>query len=211
MINRIISKLKKEYPNIQCSLKFKNALQLLIATILAAQCTDERVNIVTKELFKKYKTAQDFAKADLIELENIIKPTGFYHSKAKNIIECCKIIVEKHNGQVPQTMEELIKLPGVGRKTANVVLHNAFGKSEGIVVDTHCKRLSQRLGFTKNEDPNKIEKDLIKIVPKEYWNDYGNLMVFHGRTVCNARKPRCQDCLLQQECPKVGVNLKNCK
>lgn len=205
MISKVINKLKHEYPSAQCSLDFENPLQLLIATILAAQCTDKRVNIVTKELFAKYKSAQDFANADIDELERIIKPTGFYHNKAKNIIACCQMIVSKHNGNVPQSMEELILLPGVGRKTANVVLQNIFNINVGIVVDTHCKRLSYRLGLTKEQEPEKIELDLMKVIPKEHWKDFSHLLVFHGRAICNARKPKCNDCFLHENCPKLGI------
>lgn len=205
MIQKIINKLKNEYTNAACSLNFKNPLQLLIATVLAAQCTDKRVNKVTPFLFNKYKTAKDFANADIYELEQIIKPTGFYHAKTKNIIECCKKIVYDYNGQVPDTMEQLLTLPGVGRKTANVVLQEIYNKSEGIVVDTHCKRLSYRLGLTNNSNPQKIEQDLINIVPKKFWRDYGHLMVFHGRSVCNSRNPKCNECIIASECPKKGI------
>lgn len=206
MINKIINRLKNEYKEADCSLDFENPLQLIIATILAAQCTDERVNIVTKELFKKYKSVEDFANADLFELESIIKSTGFYHNKAKNIIACCKQLIEKYNGKVPSTMNELVSLPGVGRKTANVVLQSAYNVNEGIVVDTHCKRLSNRLGLTKHQDPKKIEKDLMDSIPRKYWKDFGHLLVFHGRAVCNARNPKCKECLLNDYCPRIGVN-----
>lgn len=205
MIGEIINKLKKEYPQAQCSLDYKNPLQLLIATILAAQCTDARVNIVTKELFKRYQTSEDFANADIYELESYVRSTGFYHNKAKNIIECCKQLVAKYDANVPKTMDELVALPGVGRKIANVVLQDAYGISEGVVVDTHCKRLSNRMGLTKNNDPKKIEQDLIKIIPAEDWRNFGHLMVFHGRAVCDARKPRCSECLINEECRKVGI------
>lgn len=205
MVKTIIKKLKETYPDAQCSLDYKNPLQLLISTILAAQCTDARVNIVTKELFQKYKTTEDFANANIHELENYIRSTGFYHNKAKNIIDCCKQLVSKYNGQIPKTMDELIQLPGVGRKIANVVLQDAYGISEGIVVDTHCKRLSNRLGLTKEDNPVKIERDLMKIIPKEDWRNFGHLMVFHGRAVCDARKPKCEECPITEECAKVGT------
>lgn len=199
--------LKKEYPEAQCSLDYKNPLQLLIATILAAQCTDSRVNIVTKDLFIRYKTTEDFAYADIHELENYIRSTGFYHNKAKNIIECCKQLVSNYNGQIPKSMDELVALPGVGRKIANVVLQDAYGIIEGIVVDTHCKRLSNRMGLTQNDDPKKIEQDLIKIISKEDWQTFGHLMVFHGRAVCDAKKPKCGKCPINKECAKVGVKV----
>lgn len=207
MIRNIIDMLKKEYPEAQCSLDYKNPLQLLIATILAAQCTDSRVNIVTKDLFIRYKTTEDFAYADIHELENYIRSTGFYHNKAKNIIECCKQLVSNYNGQIPKSMDELVALPGVGRKIANVVLQDAYGIIEGIVVDTHCKRLSNRMGLTQNDDPKKIEQDLIKIISKEDWQTFGHLMVFHGRAVCDAKKPKCGKCPINKECAKVGVKV----
>lgn len=202
-ILEVINKLKNEYPHAKCSLDFQNSLQLLIATILAAQCTDARVNIVTKYLFDKYKTVEDFANASIFELEKDIKSTGFYHNKAKNIIACCKKIIEKFDRQVPNSMNELLSLPGVGRKTANVVLGDWFDINVGIVVDTHCKRVSKRLGFTPNSDPEKVEFDLMKIIPQEYWSDYGHLLVFHGRAVCKARNPLCNECILSENCPKI--------
>lgn len=203
MINKLIDKLKAEYPDSKCSLNYENPFQLLIATILAAQCTDERVNIVTKDLFKKYKTVEDFANADLSELEKDIKSTGFYHNKAKNIMNCSKTLLEKFNGEIPKTMEEMVTLPGVGRKTANVVLQDGFGLLTGVVVDTHCKRLANRLGLTKNQDPDKIEQDLLKIVPVSDWSNFGHLLVYHGRAVCDARKPRCETCIINEQCPKI--------
>lgn len=198
-VTGIIDELERLYPDAGCSLTYETPLQLLIATQLAAQCTDERVNIVTKDLFKKYKTAEDFANADLKTLEQDIRSTGFYRNKAKNIKECCKMIIEQYNGEVPDSMEKLLTLPGVGRKTANVVLGNIFG-IPGIVVDTHAKRLSNRLGLTKEEDPVKIEFDLMKIIPKEKWSRFSNQLVFHGRAVCNARKPECEKCSLKPYC-----------
>ena len=172
-----------------------------MATILSAQCTDKRVNIVTKSLFKKYKTAEDYANADLAELEQDIRSTGFYRNKAKNIKMSGRMLVEKFNSQVPRTMSELIELPGVARKTANIVLSNAYGIIEGIAVDTHVRRLSKRLGLTENKNPNKIEADLMLIVPKSHWKRITNLLIFHGRNVCMARKPKCNICSLNKICP----------
>jgi endonuclease-3 len=199
--NKIVQILRERYPAITTALSHSSPLEILIATILSAQCTDRQVNIVTGELFRKYKSAQNFAGADRTELEQIIKPTGFYHAKGGNIIACCKALLEKYNGIVPETMEELIELPGVGRKTANVVLGNYFGKAVGIVVDTHVKRISARLGFTKQTDPEKIETDLMKIIPKKYWIDYGNIIIQHGRDTCQARKPNCKLCIIKKYCP----------
>ncbi len=197
--------LKKIYPEAKIALAHSKPLELLIAVMLSAQCTDKRVNIVTKELFKKYKTADEYADADIDELKEIIRSTGFYNSKAKNIINTCKIIVEKHQGHVPETMEALTALPGVARKTANIVLSNAFGKNEGIAVDTHVKRISFRLGLTKNKDPVKIEKDLMEQLPKELWNRYTYVIIEHGRTVCKAPTPTCSGCPIESICPKAGV------
>jgi endonuclease III len=201
----IYSSLKKYYPNSKIALSHSNPLQLLVAVILSAQCTDKRVNIVTKELFKKYKKAEDFAYGDLEELKKYIKSTGFYNNKAKNIQNACKIIVEKHKGKIPNTMEDLLELPGVARKTANIVLSNAFGINEGIAVDTHVMRLSQRLGFSKNKDPKKIEIDLMKIFPKSEWNKVTYYLIEHGRAVCKAPVPICSKCPIEKMCPKIGV------
>ncbi len=187
------------YPGAECSLEYETPLQLLISTQLAAQCTDARVNIVSKELYKKYRGAEDFANAELAELEQDIKPTGFYRNKAKNIIACCKQLLEKHQGEIPDNMEDLLKLPGVGRKTANLVLYEIYG-IQGVVVDTHAKRLTNHIGLTKNQDPEKIEYDLQKIVPKERWADFCHKLVFHGRAVCNARKPDCENCRISSFC-----------
>jgi len=195
----IIKIFNRLYPEAECSLEYRDPLQLLIATQLAAQCTDARVNIVTKTLFKKYKNADDFAQADLQELEQEIKSTGFYHNKARNIINCCKMIIEKFGGQVPDNLEDMLKLPGVGRKTANLVLGDIFG-IQGIVVDTHAKRLSNRIGLTENEDPTKIEFDLMKVVPKSEWSNFCHQLVYHGRAVCTARNPKCLDCRIRQYC-----------
>ncbi len=198
---KIIQLLEKEHPDAKIALNYSNPLELLIATILSAQCTDKRVNIVTEKLFKRYKTAEDYAKANLKELEKEIKSTGFYRNKAKNIKKCCRILVERHNSQVPKTMKELTELPGVARKTANIVLSNAYGVIEGIAVDTHVRRLAKRLGLTNNESPNKIEKDLMEITPKEKWMRITDLLIFHGRRVCTAKKPKCQKCVLNRLCP----------
>ncbi len=200
-----LEKLAKDYPEATIALLFSNPLELLISTILSAQCTDARVNIVTQELFKKYRNAKDYASVEQKELEKDIYSTGFYRAKAKNIIACCTMLVEKYNGNVPNTMEELIKLAGVGRKTANVVLSGAFGKVEGIVVDTHVGRLAQRLGFTKETNPEKIERDLMKIIPKKHWFLIDNLLIWHGRTICDSRKPKCVECSLNEICPSVKI------
>ncbi|MGB9761487.1 MAG: endonuclease III [Caldimicrobium sp.] len=199
-VKEIIRRLREAYPEAKIALNFKNPLQLLVATILSAQCTDERVNKVTAELFEKYKTAKDFAEAPLEELANAIKSTGFYQQKAKYIKEACKIIVEKYGGEVPRSMDELLELPGVARKTANIVLSNAYGIVEGIPVDTHVSRLSQRLGLVKSKDPVKIERELMEIVPKEEWFSFPYLLQAHGRAICTARKPKCEECFLKDLC-----------
>ncbi len=204
----IYNKLKKEYPNSKIALSNSNHLELLVAVILSAQCTDIRVNIVTEELFKRYRKAEDYAYRDINELKKYIKSTGFYNAKAKNIQNTCKIIVEKHNGKVPDTMESLLELPGVARKTANIVLSNAFGKNKGIAVDTHVKRLSQRLGLSKNKNPVKIEKDLMKLYPKKDWNKITYYLIEHGRAICRAPVPFCSKCVFVKECQKVGVEKK---
>lgn len=196
---KIIKIFDELYTDADCSLEYRDPLQLLLATQLAAQCTDARVNIVTKTLFKKYKDVYDFANADLHELEQDIKSTGFYHNKAKNIINCCKMLIEKYNGEVPANMDDLLQLPGVGRKTANLVLGDIF-KIPGIVVDTHAKRLSNRMGFTENDDPAKVEFDLMKVVPKESWNKFCHQLVYHGRAVCTARKANCDVCKVRPFC-----------
>jgi endonuclease-3 len=197
----IIELLEKEHPDAKIALNYTNPLELLVATILSAQCTDKRVNIVTKTLFKKYRKAEDYANADLGELEEDIRPTGFYRNKARNIKKCCQILVEKFNSQVPKTMEEMLGLPDVARKTANIVLSNAYDVIEGIAVDTHVRRLATRLGLTEHEDPNKIENDLMKIVPKDKWMKFTDLLIFHGRRTCVARKPKCGICVLNKLCP----------
>ena len=198
---KIITLLEKEYSDAKIALHYKNPLELLIATILSAQCTDERVNIVTKQLFKKYTKAEDYANADLAELEQDIKSTGFYRNKAKHLKNCCQLLVKKYHSQVPQTMAELVELPGVARKTANIVLTNAYGIVDGVAVDTHVRRLSQRLGLTENANPDKIEADLMRIVPRADWMRITDLLIFHGRRVCNAKKPKCDACVLNRFCP----------
>jgi endonuclease-3 len=198
---KVIELLEKEYPNAKTALNYTNPLELLVATMLSAQTTDERVNIVTKTLFKKYKTPEDYANADLKELEQDVRSTGFYHNKASNLKKSCQMLVEKYNSQVPKTMNQLIELPGVARKTANIVLFNAYGTIAGIAVDTHVRRLSQRLGLTDQNDPAKIEQDLMKIVPKDKWMLLTDLLIFHGRQVCTAKKPKCDICLLNKICP----------
>jgi endonuclease-3 len=198
---KIIQLLEKDYPAAKTALNYSSPLEMLIATILSAQCTDKRVNIVTKSLFKKYRTAEDYANADVAELEQDIRSTGFYRNKAKNIKNTGRLLVEKFNSQVPRTMEELLELPGVARKTANIVLSNAYGVIEGIAVDTHVRRLSQRLGLTENKDPNRIEADLTQNVPKSQWKRITDLLIYHGRNVCTARKPKCSLCILNQLCP----------
>ncbi|MFC1577105.1 endonuclease III [Candidatus Omnitrophota bacterium] len=199
---RIIRELlKKEYPDAKTALDHSNPLELLVATILSAQCTDKRVNIVTEALFKKYRTVDDYAKADPKVFEQDIRSTGFYKSKAKNIIAAAQKIARDFGGNIPNSMEELIKLPGVARKTANIVLFTAFGKIEGIAVDTHVRRLSQRLGFTRNNDPEKIEQDLMKWLERKDWGDFSHLLIEHGRKICNAKRPGCLECALQKLCP----------
>jgi endonuclease-3 len=198
---KIIELLEKEYPDAKTALHYSNPLEMLVATILSAQCTDKRVNMVTKSLFKKYKTTEDYANADLEELEEEIRSTGFYRNKAKNIKNAGKMLVEKFNSQVPRTIEELTELPGVARKTANIVLSNAYGIIVGVAVDTHVRRLAQRLGLTENTDPNKIEADLMQIVPKAQWERITDLLIFHGRNVCTAKKPKCGACILNKICP----------
>lgn len=196
----VYARLREEYPDAECSLDFTNPLELLVATILAAQCTDERVNVVTKGLFAQYRTAQDYVDAPQEEVEKAIQSCGFYRNKAKSIRAACAAIVNEHGGAVPRTMEELVKLPGVGRKTANVILGECFD-TPGVVVDTHCSRLSRRLGFTKQDDPVKIERDLMKIWPEETWTLYSHSFVFHGRRTCVARGPKCSACCVADLCP----------
>ncbi len=203
---KVLDILAQEYPDARVTLDFKDPLQLLVATILAAQCTDERVNIVTRDLFKKYHRAGDFARADLGTLEKEIRSTGFYHNKAKNIIACSRLIVEKFNGQVPRRLEDLVGLPGVGRKTANIILGNAYGQ-QAIAVDTHVKRVTHRLGWAKFDDPDKIEFELMEVIPQERWTMACHQLVFHGRKICVAKKPLCPICPVNKLCPKVGVTV----
>jgi endonuclease-3 len=198
---KIIAILKKTYPDSKCSLTYKTPHQLLVATILSAQCTDRRVNMVTPGLFGKYKQIEDFAGADLKQLEDDIRSTGFFHNKAKAIMGSAKIILEKYNGQMPRTLGEMVALPGVGRKTGSAVLGEAFGIAEGIVVDTHVKRISNKLGFTKQSDPAKIERDLMEIIPRNDWIKFTHFMIDHGRAVCIARRPNCKFCPLAKLCP----------
>lgn len=197
---KIFELLKGNYGEVKPFLKFSNPLESLIATILSAQCTDERVNMVTEKLFKKYKKPEDYLMVKQEELEEDIKSTGFYKNKAKTIRNLCKTIIEKYEGKVPPSMEELTKIPGIGRKTANVVLSQAFGIVEGITVDTHVLRVSQRLGLTKNKDPEKVEQDLMKKFEKEKWYQLSMLLILHGRKICNARKPKCSECFLSSLC-----------
>jgi endonuclease-3 len=203
--SRVLRRLKAAYPDVHCALEFKNPLELLVATILSAQCTDTRVNIVTKDLFRKYTSAAAFAAAPLHDLERAIQSTGFFRMKAKSLKSACADLVEKHGGQVPRDLESLVKLRGVGRKTANVVLGTAYGIPSGLVVDTHVTRLSRRLGLTRNTDAVKIERDLMALVPKREWIDLSHRLIAHGRQVCLARKPRCEKCRLAEVCPKIGV------
>jgi endonuclease III len=207
-VAQLVEVLPQVYPGAHCELDFKNPLELLIATILSAQCTDKRVNMVTPALFKKYRTARDYAKAPQAELENAIRSTGFFRNKTKSIRAATSTIAKKFGGKVPSTMEELRELPGVGRKTANVVLGNAFNRNEGIVVDTHVARLSQRLGLTKQKDAEKIERDLMKLVPHEHWTNWSHWLIWHGRRRCYARKPDCSSCEIFRLCPSGKIFLR---
>ena len=202
---KIIELLKTQYPNAKTALNYTTPLELLVATMLSAQTTDTRVNIVTQTLFKKYHTAEDYANVDLKQLEEDIRSTGFYHNKARNLKGCCRLLVEKFHGQVPKTMNELLELPGVARKTANIVLYYAYGITAGIAVDTHVLRLSQRLGLTANSEQNKVEFDLMTIVPREKWMPLTDLLIYHGRQVCDAKKPKCEICVLNQICPSAFI------
>jgi endonuclease-3 len=210
-VSAILPILKKTYPNAKCSLDHKTPLQLLVATILSAQCTDDRVNIVTKDLFKKYKSAADYANVPQEALEKDIQSTGFFRNKAKSIRGMAAALLADHGGKVPQTMDELTHLAGVGRKTANVVLGNAFNQNVGIVVDTHVTRLSQRLGLTKNTDAVKIEQDLIPLVPQSDWTLWSHLLIHHGRQICSARKPWCERCPIFEHCPSGEVFIRTGK
>jgi endonuclease-3 len=200
-VEAIINELRRLYPDAKCSLDFSTPLQLLVATQLAAQCTDERVNMVTKDLFRKYRSVEDFATVSQEELEQDIKSTGFYRNKARNIRAACQRIITDFGGEVPHTMKELLSLPGVARKTANVVMGNAFGIVEGYIVDTHNMRLSRRFGWTTSDDPVKIEQTLMRIIPRKDWLDLSHFIIYHGRAICDARKPRCEQCTLAKLCP----------
>ena len=204
-VQAIISELCRLYPDAKCSLNFSNPLELLVATQLSAQCTDERVNIVTKQLFQKYRSVEDYATVSQEELEQDIKSTGFYRNKAKNLRAAAQRIITNYGGEVPRIMADILTLPGVARKTANVVLGNAFGIVEGFVVDTHIGRLARRFGWTTNEDPVKVEQDLMRIVPQKDWLDLSHLLIYHGRAVCYARKPACQECALVPLCPSAFI------
>lgn len=203
--NKVVKALRQGYADAECALVHDTPFQLLIATILSAQCTDERVNIVTKELFAKWPTPQALAELPIKKLEQAIQSTGFFRMKAKNIQGCCRQLLEKHGGEVPQTLAELVLLPGVGRKTANVVLGTSFGIASGVVVDTHVMRLTNRLGLTEHQDAVKIEKDLMPLLPKSEWINFSHRLIHHGRRICKARKPLCNDCLMLKFCPQVGV------
>jgi endonuclease III len=201
----VVRRLREEYPEPKTALTHHNPYELLVATILSAQCTDERVNMVTPEFFKRYPEPEDLAGARPEEVEDLIHSTGFFRQKTKSLLGMANAVMDRHGGRIPDTMEALVKLPGVGRKTANVVLGNAFGKDEGIVVDTHVKRLSGRLGFTKETDAARVEQDLMELVPRDDWTDISHLLIFHGRQVCNARRPRCEACAVSDLCPSSRV------
>ncbi|MEM8865229.1 MAG: endonuclease III [Planctomycetota bacterium] len=202
---KVLRRLKADYPDAECALLHETPVQLLVATILSAQCTDARVNIVTRELFTKFPTAEALAAAPIGKLEKLVQSTGFFRNKARNIKLCCTELVEQHGGQVPRDLDALVKLAGVGRKTANVVLGVAYGMATGVVVDTHVGRLSRRTGLTTQTDPVKVERDLIAVLPKKEWVDFSHRMIYHGRQVCDARKPKCDDCSMRKFCPRVGV------
>jgi endonuclease III len=203
---RINRELAELYPDAHIELNFGTPLELAVATILSAQCTDKKVNEVTPGVFAKYPTAADYAAADRAELEEMLKPTGFFRNKANSLIGLGKALVERYDGEVPRRMKDLVTLPGIGRKTANVVLGVAFGKATGVVVDTHVGRLSRRLGLTANDDPVKVEADLMAVLPKKEWIDFSHRMIYHGRQVCIARRPRCESCVMQMFCPRIGVD-----
>ena len=202
---RVVKRLRTDYPDARCSLNYKTPLELLVATVLSAQCTDKRVNEVTKKLFGKYPTASHYARVRRSQLERDIKSTGFFRNKAKSIQGMCQKLVDEYGADVPQKMDELVGLPGVGRKTANVVLGNAFGKGVGVVVDTHVARISGRLGLSSEKDPNKIERDLMEQIPRKEWVHFSHRMIQHGRQVCKARQPRCDECTLARWCPRIGL------
>ncbi len=198
--NELVKILKETYPDAKCSLDFKTPFEMVVAVMLSAQCTDERVNKTTPSIFSKYSTPEDFARIDIKELEELIHPCGFYKNKAKNIKACAQMIVEKFGGQVPKTMEELVSLPGVGRKSANVVMLEAFGDAQGIAVDTHCKRIANKMGLSNEKEPEKIEQDLLKIFEKKDYKDINHLLIWHGRNTCIARNPKCEECKVKEMC-----------
>ncbi len=200
LATQIVKELIKMYPDAKCSLDFTTPFEMLVAVCLSAQCTDERVNKTTPSIFMKYKTPQDFADANIEELEVLVHPCGFYKNKSKNLKAAGRTIISEYNGEVPQSMEELIKIPGVGRKSANVIMLEAFNNPQGIAVDTHCKRIANRLGFSKESEPSKIEKDLCKYIPKEYWKDVNHILIWHGRNMCTSRNPKCEKCNLKEYC-----------
>lgn len=201
----IAETLERTYPEAECSLRFSSPFQLLIATILSAQCTDKRVNLVTGELFARWPSPEALATAKPRDLEGAIRSTGFFRAKARSILGCCRALVERHGGDVPRSLADLVKLPGVGRKTANVVLGSAFGEASGVVVDTHVGRISRRLGLTRHADAVRAERDLVKLLPQRHWIGFSHRLIEHGRTVCTARKPRCEGCCLASLCPRIGV------
>ena len=201
----VVRHLRRQYPDATCSLNFENPLELLVATILSAQCTDQRVNLVTKDLFAKFPAAEDYARASPTKLERAIRSTGFFRNKAKAIRGCCGELLERHGGEVPRNLEQLVRLPGVGRKTANVILGTGFGIASGVVVDTHVGRLSRRLGLSTEKNPEKVERDLMQLVPKKEWIVLSHRLILHGRRVCSARSPRCGDCTLARWCPSNGT------
>ncbi|NOY30467.1 MAG: endonuclease III [Planctomycetes bacterium] len=203
---KVLRRLKADYPEAPCALVHRSPFQLLIATILSAQCTDKRVNLVTKDLFRKYRTPADMASAPVRDLEKAVQSTGFYRNKAKNIKACSRGLMEHHRGKVPQDLDALVALAGVGRKTANVVLGTAFGLTTGVVVDTHVGRLSRRLGLTDQKDAVKVEQDLMRVLPKKEWIDFSHRMIYHGRSICSARRPVCDECSMKKFCPRIGVD-----
>lgn len=202
---KVVRHLRDDYPDASCALVHRSPFELLIATILSAQCTDARVNQVTRELFRKYRCPADFARLPVAKLERAIRSTGFFRNKAKNIKACCHMLVDNYDGEIPRDLDQLVMLPGIGRKTANVVLGTAYGLATGVVVDTHVARLSRRLGLTEAKDPRKIEQDLMHLIPRQEWVDFSHRMIHHGRQVCDARKPRCDACSMERFCPKNGV------
>lgn len=204
---RVVRHLARDYADAECALLFESPFQLLIATILSAQCTDERVNIVTRELFARYPTVEQMATATQRQVEKLVQSAGFFRTKAKNIRACSRAIVKEHGGEVPESLEALVQLAGVGRKTANVVMGTAMGIATGVVVDTHVGRISRRLGLTSESDPVKVERDLVELLPKKEWINYSHRMIHHGRKVCNARKARCEECSMKKLCPRIGVDI----